>query len=162
MGAKDMDLPEIYLEKAGQIFLSPVSGQERASRRVSHSNYQGINGRNGYTPVSYFDVILGGQKMNRIVRWRESIEAFEVSFSEGKLARVDQSLQVLLHNDGGSGRRRTLFQEFIQYRAFSTIDAFEVVNENACVEQKAFSIHAFRPLSFSQGHPASETCLYAL
>ena len=84
-----MDLPEIYLEKAGQIFLSPVSGQESASRSVSHRNNQGINGRNGYTPVSYFDMVLGGQKMNRIVRRRESIEALQVSFSEGKLARLD-------------------------------------------------------------------------
>ena len=54
------------------------------------------------------------------------------------------------------------FQEFIQNRAFSTIDALEVVNENACVEEWAFSIHAFLPLSFSQDHPASETSLYAL
>src|SRR5215510_11244727 len=100
--------------------------------------------------------------MNRIVRWGEPIEAFQVSFSESKLARVDQSLQVLLHNNGGSRGRRPLFQEFVQDRAFSTIDALEVVNENACVDERAFAIHAFLPLSFSQGHPASETFLYAL
>jgi hypothetical protein len=71
-----MDLPEIHLEKTGQIYLSPVSGQKSASRSVGHRNNQGINSRNGYAPISYFDVVLGGQKMNRIVRRRESIEAF--------------------------------------------------------------------------------------
>jgi hypothetical protein len=129
---------------------------------MSHGNNQSINGRNDYTPVSWFDMVLGDQKMSRIVRRWESIKAFQVSFSESKLARVDQSLQVLLHNNGGSYRRRSLFQEFIENRAFSTIDALEVVNENACVDERAFSIHAFLPLSFLQGHPASETCLYAL
>jgi hypothetical protein len=37
-----MDLPEIYLEKPGQIFLSSVSGQKSASRSVSHRNNQGL------------------------------------------------------------------------------------------------------------------------
>jgi hypothetical protein len=157
-----MDLPDFDLQKPGQIFLASVPGQEIACRSVSHRNNQSINRWNGDTPASYFDVVLGGQKMNRIITRKESIKAFQVSFSEGKLARLDQSLQILLHNNGGSRRRRPLFEEFIQNRAFSTIDALEVVNENACVDQRAFSIQAFLPLSFSQGHLASETCLDAL
>jgi hypothetical protein len=86
-----MDLPEIHLEKPGQIFLSPVSGQKSAFCSVSHRNNQSINNC-----------------------------------------------------------------------AFSTVDALEVINENACVDQRAFSIHVFLPLSSSQGHPASQTCLYNL
>lgn len=59
-----MDLPEIYFEN--QIFVVRL-GQKRASRNVSHSRNQSIDSRNRYIPVSYFEVILGGNGESPLV-----------------------------------------------------------------------------------------------
>src|SRR3989338_3089314 len=102
------------LQEAGELPLPPVSGEERTSGFLGHSDNQSINGGYSESPALDAHMGFGGAEVEPVTRGWKLVKFFQVHLPEGELRRINQSLQIFLHDNRCCGWRGALIEEPIK------------------------------------------------